>query len=84
MDWFRRFFSSGTLILKPEQGSKIVGFPHELAFPAKGETVGEIMDRFNTYRGPEQQILQVWTEDGAPLPFSTIVSGRLVAIVRGV
>ncbi len=89
MEWIASLFGGGgTLVLQPDSSSSnVVGFKNgkSLDFSTQsGETVGQIMDRFNTYRGPDQQITQLWNVDGSPLPFSTVVSGRLVAIVRGV
>lgn len=90
MEWITSFFGSagGTLILQPDSSAtNIAGFKNgkSLDFSAQsGETIGQIMDRFNTYRGPDQQITQLWTVDGSSLPFSTVVSGRIVAIVRGI
>ena len=40
------------------------------------------MDRFNAFRGPDQQITRLYKEDGAALPFSTPISGTLTAIVK--
>ena len=74
-----------TLILKPdESGRKYAGFLSGESLVLKGntgETVGVLMERFNTYRGPDQQITNLWTAAGAPLPFSTILNGTLTAIV---
>lgn len=89
MDWFTNLFSSGgTLVLQPDSSaSNLAGFKNgkSLGFSTQpGETVGQIMDRFNTYRGPDQQITQVWNMDGTSVPFSTVVSGRFVVIVRGI
>jgi hypothetical protein len=90
MEWITGFFGTGgkgTLVLQPDKSAtKLAGFKDgkSLDFSAQsGETVGQIMDRFNVYRGPDQQITQVWTTDGTSLPFSTVVTGRLIAIVRG-
>ena len=46
-----------------------------------GETVGIFMDRFNSYRGPAQQITELRRVDGPPLPFSTVLHESMVAIV---
>lgn len=75
-----------TLILKPdESGKHYAGFysgtPLELT-ATEGETIGAIMDKFNTYRGPDQQITHLYTEAGHPLPFHAPIHGRMIAIVR--
>jgi hypothetical protein len=76
----------GTLVLTPDtSGKKLAGFHTgaslSLTAGAK-ETVGDVMEKFNTYRGPEQQITKLWRTDGASLSFDTVVSGTMVAIVR--
>ncbi len=80
------FGSSGVLVLQPDvSGKQLAGFksgnPLELT-ASSGETVASVMDKFNTYRGPDQQITQLWDAEGRPIPFSTVVTGRLIAIVR--
>ena len=74
------------LILKPDQsGKQYAGFysgnPLELA-ATEGETIGAVMDKFNTYRGPDEQITRLYTEAGHPLPFHAPIHGRMVAIVK--
>ncbi len=78
--------SGGTLVLQPDEtGKQLAGFksgnPLELsALP--GETVGSVLDKLNTYRGPDQQILHIWNDQGEKIPFSTVITGRLYGIVR--
>jgi hypothetical protein len=76
----------GTLVLRPN--SSAIGMP---GFPTSsdlrlvagpGDTVGDCMERFNTYRGPDHQITQLFTEAGGQLLFTEKVCGNLVAIVR--
>ena len=76
----------GTLILRPHKDA--IGMP---GFPTSsdlrvvgnaGETVADVMERFNTYRGPDQQITRLYTEFGVELPFSTRVEGTVVAVVK--
>ena len=78
--------SGGRLILVPdESGKKLAGFHSgaSLTLTAEpGETVGDVVDKFNTYRGPDQQIARLWTQDGRDLPFSTRVDGTVTAVVR--
>ena len=74
------------LVLKPdESGRRYAGFGsgQSLTLTATdGETVQAVMDRFNTYRGPKEQINQLYTTTGVPLVFQTILTGRMIAIVK--
>jgi len=75
-----------TLVLKPDDsGRQYAGFysgaPLELT-ATDGETIGAVMDKFNTYRGPDQQISRLYTEAGHLLPFHTPIHGRMIAIVK--
>ena len=86
MDWlFAQKDVSVTLTLVPnESGKTLVGFSSgkPLKLTAKsGETVQIVMDRFNTYRGPESQIRTLLTESGASLPFSHVLTKDTNAIV---
>lgn len=75
-----------TLVLQPDNSAKILpGFKSGNPLSLKGtsgESVGEIMERFNTYRSPDSQITRLWNSDGSPLPFSTQVNGTRIAIVK--
>ena len=95
MSWILDFFGLGSvfdsaekgiLVLQPDAtGKTLAGFKSggvlELS-ASPGETVASVMDKFNTYRGPDQQIEQLWDEQGRTLPFSTVITGRLIAIVK--
>ena len=48
----------------------------------EGETVGDFMRRFNTYRGPEEQIALLYTPAGGILPFTTVVKQDMTAVVK--
>lgn len=80
--------SSGQLTLRPNAGAKqvVAGFRGGddlvLKTAALSETVGILLDRLNTYRGPDQQIRRVWTLEGSPMSLNTPVRGSLVAEVR--
>jgi hypothetical protein len=54
-------------------------------FAGKNDTVGDVVDRLNQYRGPDHQItrLRYGAGDrlGDPLPFSEPVYGTLQAIL---
>ena len=72
-----------TLKLIPERS--IPGFKsgNSLTLVAKtGDTVGLIMDRFNTYRGPDEQITSLYTPEGSLLDFSTVIYDNMVAVIR--
>lgn len=87
ISWLFGGVGSGTLILKPDSSAVgMPGFPTistELRLTASGgETVGVLLDRFNTYRGPESQITRLYSESGVELPHSKLVVGNVVAIVK--
>ena len=74
------------LVLKPdESGKQYAGFYSGASLEltaTEGETIGAVMDKFNTYRGPDQQISRLYTEAGHPFPFHVPLSGRMTAIVK--
>lgn len=84
MNWL--FSKNCTLSLKPdESGKELAGFKSGNALTCTanyGETVSEVLARFNTYRGPDQQIRKVWTLDGRELPLLTVIHKDIVAIVK--
>ena len=73
------------LVLRPDaSGRTWIGFGSGADLKLSGlagETVGIFMDRFNSYRGPGQQIAELRREDGTPLPFSTVLNGSMIAVV---
>ncbi len=75
-----------SLVLKPDISAlSLPGFKEgdSLTLTANdGDTVGIVMDRFNTYRGPNSQISVLWTPDGVHLPYTTPVNGVIIAIVK--
>jgi hypothetical protein len=82
LSWFTSLFSSTpakiTLILMPnESGKKYAGFHSGESLKLVGDagvTVGELMDKFNTYRGPDEQITELWQLNGNKLLFSTVLT----------
>jgi hypothetical protein len=76
---------SKTVTLKLIPETKAPGFlsGKPLTLVAKtGDTVGAVMDRFNTYRGPDEQITTLYTPEGESLDFSTVIYGNMVAVIR--
>jgi hypothetical protein len=49
-----------------------------------GETLGAIMARFNQFRGPDSQIRTLYTQDGALIPYTTVMTGPATCVVRKV
>jgi hypothetical protein len=49
-----------------------------------GETLGAIMARFNQFRGPDSQIVTLYTQDGAKIPYTTVITGPVTCIIRKV
>ena len=76
------------LTLQPDNsGMKYAGFHDGTALKlvgTEGETVGDFMRRFNTYRGPEEQIQVLYTAGGQVLPFMTVVRQDMTAVVSWV
>ena len=74
------------LTLQPsDSGMKYAGFHDGTALKlvgTMGETVGDFMRRYNTYRGPEEQILMLHTPAGGILSFTTVVRQDMTAIVK--
>ena len=84
MEWLLHAGTSVTLTLDPiGEAKKLPGFTKgSLSLTGKrGETVQAIMDRFNTYRGPDNQITSLYKPTGERLPFSTVLSSSMVANV---
>ena len=91
MQWVLDFFGMGgssatvELTLQPDASAKsYAGFGSGQPLVLKGtagETVGMLMDRFNTYRGPTEQITKLAREDGSALPFSTVLRENIKAIL---
>ena len=81
--------ADGRLILHPSITGKqrVAGFyggaELVLKTAAVGETVATLLDRLNTYRGPDQQLVRLWTPEGQELALSTPVRGTVIAEVRG-
>lgn len=77
---------SGKLILTPDvSGRKYAGFHSggSLTLVANpGETVGQVMDKFNAFRGPDEQITVLLTPEGLSLPFFTKIVGTVYAVVQ--
>jgi hypothetical protein len=76
------------LTLQPDNsGMKYAGFKDGTALKlvgTMGETIGDFMRRFNTYRGPEEQIQVLYTAGGQVLPFMTVVRQDMTAVVSWV
>lgn len=87
ISWLFGRVGGGTLILKPDSSAVgLPGFPTastELRLTASGgDTIGILLEKFNTYRGPDSQVTRVYSESGLELPISKLVVGNLVAIVK--
>ncbi len=56
----------GVLVLRPTPSAQatVAGFKSggnlKIAADAAGQTVGQLLDKLNKYRGPDQQITLVW------------------------
>lgn len=71
----------------PEAAKTVAGFRGgkdlEMKVVVEGETVAQVLDRLNIYRGPDQILQRVWIPNSAQeLPGSTVVRGKRVAEVR--
>jgi hypothetical protein len=89
LTWLQSFFSSApaktALILMPDASGKTYAGFHSgeslTLVGTAGETVGQLMDRFNTYRGPDEQITELWQLNGDRLPFTTVLTEERRAFV---
>ena len=48
----------------------------------RGETVQAVLDRFNTYRGPDSQITELFLASGERLPYTFVLQENLKAFVQ--
>lgn len=48
----------------------------------RGDTLQKVMDNFNAYRGPDSVIHRLYTRDASPIPYSTVLTGPIICIVR--
>jgi hypothetical protein len=86
MDWLLGSTAITFTVEPVGEGLKLPGFKggKPLAIACKtGETVQVVMDRFNTYRGPDAQIPTLWRKNGEKLPFSSVLTGNMVAVLKG-
>ena len=79
----------GVLVLKPTPSAQatVAGFKSggslKVAADAAGQTVGQILDKLNKYRGPEQQIRAVWeSSTDREIPLNQVVQGTLECLVK--
>lgn len=86
LSWLFGNSSPSYLVLHPDSSAFCLpGFKEgaDLHLTAShGDTIGSVMERFNTYRGPDQQITTLWGSDGKHLPYSTSVTGVVIGIVK--
>ena len=78
--------ANNVLVLRPDStGKTLNGFQNgaDLRIPADypGQKVTELLDKFNVYRSPDQQIKRVWGPSGQELS-DWSVTGSLIAFVR--
>ena len=78
--------NTNVLVLRPDStGRALNGFQvgADLRLPADypGQTVAELLDKFNVYRSPDQQIKRVWGPGGQELSKWPVI-GELIAFVR--
>ena len=85
MNWFATTKTVRVTLQPDETGTTVAGFHSgkSLTIQAKvGETIHTVLDRFNTYRGPNTQIHTLWLPNGTKVPFSTILTSDIVLIVK--
>ena len=77
MDWFGEKKKTWSVILSGE----IPGFKKPLTCIAQdGETIQVVLDRLNTYRGPDQQIARAWS-NGVYISLSTPIRSNMMLTV---
>lgn len=75
------------LTLMKYEGTRIVGFADNgpiTCIVNRGDTIGSVLDRYNTYRGPGKEFKESWDISGNKLPLSTGIYKDMVLIVGGV
>lgn len=78
----------GTLILKPDPSAVTVvhgfkgGNELRVSTDETSQTVGDLLNKFNKYRGPEQQIRHVWNVDGTSVSLSEVLKGERTVLLR--
>jgi hypothetical protein len=79
----------GVLILRPTPSAQtiVAGFKSgtslKIAADATGQTIGQILDKLNKYRGPDQQIRRVWdSTTDREIPASEVVKGTQEVLVK--
>jgi hypothetical protein len=72
------------LIPKDDAARSLPGFGKGgLTFIAfKGDTLEKILTNFNAYRSADSIIRLVYTEDGHPIPLSTVLTAPVVCYVK--
>ena len=76
-----------TIQLVPEGAAKsLPGFHHGglTLIANKGDTFGKLLDNFNAYRGPDNQITRLFGQDSAEIPYSTVITGPAICVVKKV
>lgn len=49
-----------------------------------GTTFETLMYNFNAYRGPDSQIKKLFGQDGAEIPFSTVITAPVIVYMKKV
>lgn len=74
-----------TLVADPSAPRDLPGFQTNRSLDLDvrgGETLGTVIERLNTYRGPDAQITELFSPlTGERVPFSTVLSGPASFIV---
>ena len=74
-----------TLTIVPNDAARrFAGFHRGISLTltgSYGETVGTLVGRLNEFRGPDQQIIELWSNDGTPIVFSTIIPENGMSVV---
>ena len=74
-----------TIQLVPDEGAKMLpGFHHGglTLIANKGTTFAQLLDNFNAYRGPDSQILKLYSQNGLEIPLKTIITDPVICLVR--
>lgn len=86
MDWLLGTKPASLTLTLQAQGSatNLPGFGKgPLSLTCKyGETVQAVLDRFNTYRGPDNQISELFFASGERLPLAFVLKENIIAYIR--
>ena len=71
-------------LIPDEEAKSLPGFHHGglTLVVNKGSTFKDLLDNFNAYRGPDSQILKLFSRDGSEIPLRAIITDPAICLVK--